>query len=426
MKISRLWLPALAVVVVGAALLQAFKPRATPVETAEVLRGRFEATIEEDGKTRVRNRFTLTAPIAGHLDRIELRSGDTVAAGQVVATIRPLPPALRDARTLAELRERLGAAEAAAARASANVGRARAAVAQAEADLSRSRELAERGFTSKSAVDNARFLVTQQSEALKAARFEEDAARHELALARASVDYVAGSQERVPADRAATGPSQTIAIPSPVAGRILETLRISEGAVNPGAALLEIGDLAAMEAVIDVRSEEATRIREGNPVRLLAAADARPVAGRVTRVEPVARTRVSTLGVEEQRVAVIADFERTDGDPRIGDGYRVRATIVTDQQEGALLVPIGAIFRSRSGAAGSPSGGTDQTGWQVFIVDGDRARLKNVTVTGRNDRWASVSGGPVADGVQAGVRVIVYPSELVVDGGRVARLDAAS
>ncbi len=289
-----------AVVLLAGVLVWAFRPQPVPVEAAEVRSGRFELAIEEDGKTRVRERYVVSAPLAGRLARITLKAGDAVKAGMPVATLWPSAPAMIDARTFRELNERVGAAEAGWQQARANVAREEAALEKAQTDLARQQKLQEEGFVSPSALDQAQLSVRVQAKALEAARFARDGAAHDVAQARAAL-------MRAQEGAAIKRPGSAWPIVSPVDGRVLRVLQESESVVALGAPLVEVADPRDLEVVIDVLSTEGARIADGARVELDAGAGLR-LQGRVRRVEPAAFTKVSALGVEEQRVNVIVDL----------------------------------------------------------------------------------------------------------------------
>ena len=383
------------VAAVAALAFWAFRPRPVSVETREVVLADFEQTVNEEGKTRVRDRYVVAAPAAGRLERIALKAGDSVRTDDVIAVLRPTLPSLRDARTQAELRERVGATEAAKLAADAEVARARAALGLARSEFERVSKLSSQGFTSKATADDARLRVEQQTQALKAAEFAQDAAVHEFALARATLAQ---------GDRLARGDqgSGRIEIRSPVNGQVLRVAQESETAVQLGDPLLEIGDASSLEAVVEVLSQDALRIAAGMPVRMIASSSLAPMRGTVRRVEPSGRTKISTLGVEEQRVAVVVDFAGHDAPvAALGDGYRVDASVVVLQKQGVPVVPVGALFR-------------DAQGWAIFVADGAIARRRAVELGARNqhDAWAQA-------GVRPGERVIVYPPDTVRDGVRI-------
>ena len=398
MQTRRILVAAAILAAVVAIFAWAFAPRPVAVETAEALSTRFEQTVDEEGRLRVRERYTIGAPVAGRVERIALKVGDAVEANQVVAQLFPAPAILLDLRTVAGLRERVEAADASLLRAKANLARAKAALEQAQFDLERTRKLAERGFAAKAAEDQARLVVAQQEQAVRAAEFETDAAGHELGVAKAALQRSqpdAGGARRTPWE-----------LRSPVAGRVLKVVQESEATVPTGAPLIEVGDPSSLEAVVEVLSQDATRIRPGAKVSMMASPQARPIVGRVFRVEPVAHTKISTLGVEEQRVNVIVALDEPPS-REIGDGYRVDASIVTMERESATVVPIGAVFR-------------DGEGWATFVAKGDRASKRAVTLGARSTRVAWIERG-----IEPGERVIVYPPDTVSDGVRIDARDGA-
>lgn len=383
-----------------AALVWAFTPRPFPVETVEVQRGRFEQAIEDDGKTRVRDRYVVSAPLAGRLERVALKAGDRVSGGQVVAVLSPAAPPLLDARTESELRARIGAAAADVARAATAVERARANLVKSRADLERSRKLASQGFVSAAQVERDELTVSVQTREVEAVQFERRAAEHQLQYARAAL---ARSQ------RWQSGYGERLEIRSPVEGVVLRVMEESETTVALGTDLVELGDAARLEVVVDVLSADAVRIPPEALVRLRHQGDAHPLEGRVRRVEPSAFTKVSALGVEEQRVNVIIDIVSPPGEwQALGDGYRVDARIVVFSRDDAVTVPVGAIFRHGKG-------------WAVFVVREGRARLQPVEAPRRSSTDALIENG-----VSPGDRVILYPAERVRDGTRVRLLTRQS
>ena len=385
---------ALALALVALALLVAWalRPQPIAVEIAQVKRGGFEQTISDDGRTRVRERYIVSAPLAGRVERIALEAGDPVKQGQVVALLTPTVPAFLDARTARELQERIGAAEAQLARARAETQKTMAQRSQARADLDRQAKLATEGFVSATAREQAALALQVAERALQAARYGEEAARHELEQTRAALR------------RYETGvPGARWNVMSPVDGSVLKVVQQSEGAVALGAPLLEVADARSLEAVVDVLSQEAVAVRPGMPARLELGAGVAPLAARVRLVEPAAFTKISALGVEEQRVNVVLDFvEALDKVQTIGDAFRVEASIVVYKQEDALKVPVGALFR-------------EGEGWAVFVAEGGRAHKRAVKVPRRNSLEALVEAG-----LKPGEQVIVYPSDALRDGSRLS------
>lgn len=383
----------------GVALLAAlgwsFRPRAVPVEVAEVVKGPFAQTVEEDGATRVRERYAVSAPLAGRLLRVSVEAGDPVQKGGALAVIVPSAPAMLDPRTRAELSERVGAAEARVERARAAAERAGAALDQSRADLARTEKLERGGFVSPSAREQAQLAVRVSEKELEAARFERHAAEHDLSQARAALararSFGGNGYER----------GAEWEIRSPVAGRVLKVLKESEDVVDAGAPILEIGDPRDLEVVLDVLSTEAVRVKPGADVELDAGGGLR-LSGRVRLVEPSAFTKVSALGVEEQRVNVIADLTSPpEAWQALGDAYRVDARIVVHRETDAVKVPVAALFR-------------DDAEWAVFVVSEGRAERRRVRIARRGALEAVVE-----QGLSPGERVIAYPGDAVRDGARV-------
>ena len=402
MKLRRSWILAAVAVAVGAgALAWAFAPRAVPIETARAMQGHFETAIEEEGKTRLRDRYVVAAPLAGVLTRMALREGDAVAAGAVVATLQPVLPPLHDERTLRELRARLATASAEADRARAMVGGAEVAYTRAGNDLQRSDALAREGFVSE--------------HKLEADRLAEQAARKELDTAREGrrVALLAVEQARAALLAAqGRGGDAMFALRSPVSGRVMRVAQTSETPLAAGTPLLEIGDTRHLEIVAELLTTEALQAVPGSAVVIERWGGAQALAGRVRAVEPAAFTKVSALGVEEQRVKVLIDLSSPiEQWQALGDGYRVTVRIITRSVDQALVVPTSAVFPLPGD--GKVDGADGATG--VFIVQDGRARLQEVEVVARNshDAW-------LRRGLQPGEAVIVYPSPEVRDGARVA------
>lgn len=442
---KRQWITAgVALAGLAGALAWAFAPRPVQVEAASVTVGPFETAVEDDGKTRLRDLYLVSAPLAGLVGRITLREGDQVAAGAVVASMRAARAPLRDERTRREQLAQLGSAQAQVRAAAAARERAAIARRRADQDAQRSARLARERFVSPSVLER------DQAAALAAAR-EHDAAvaLHQVALhgleqARAalSVGGQDGPQAGAPqalrgpdasmaaprsgadADKAAPLPGAdagtaaplrapqdgtTVALRAPVAGRVLRVLQASEAVVPLGAPLIELGDPAQLEVVAELLTADALQARPGSAVRIDRWGGA-PLAGRVRRIEPAAFTKISALGVEEQRVKVIIDLVAPPADfGALGVGYRVNVRVVTARQEKVLKVPVSALFPlPQTGAA-------SEAAMAVYVVDNGRARLKPVQLGGRNDVEAWVQAG-----LAAGAQVIVYPAPQIRDGVAVA------
>jgi HlyD family secretion protein len=376
-------------------LVWAFAPRPVEVEVARASTGPFEVTIDEDGKTRLTERYVVSAPLAGRLARITLREGDAVAADAVVATLTPVLSPMLDERTTRELGARVEAAQANLQRAATRIERAKVALEQARLELKRSEQLAQQGFVAPTKLDNDKLAVTAASREVDAAVEEQHVAGHELEVARAALSAMR------------QGPGATagraFGVRSPVAGRVLRIVQASEATVPLGAPLIEVGDTTRLEVVAELLTTDALRAVPGSPVRIERWGGAGTLEGRVRRIEPAAFTKVSALGVEEQRVNVLIDLSS----PReqwqaLGDGFRVSVRIVALALPQAVRVPISAVFPKPDG------------GMAVFVFDGGRARLTAVDIGARNGTQAWVKSG-LADGAT----VIVYPSAAVSDGARV-------
>lgn len=381
----------LAVAVVAGGLAWAFRPKPVPVETAVVTRSLFRATVEEDGRTRVRNRYAISAPLAGRLLRSGLKTGDTVAQGAVVATLLPALPPLLEARTRRELEERVGAAEATLEETQARLSRAVAQEAQNRSDVARVQVLRQSGTASVQQVEREELALRLAQRDREAAELRHHAAGHDLAQARALLARYSGTE---PVDR--------WEVTAPVAGRVLKVAQESEATVAAGALLLDIGDPRDLEVAVDLLTTDAVAIRPGADVVLDRWGGPVPLAGKVRLVEPAGFTKTSALGVEEQRVWVVIDI--VSPAPQwagLGDAYRVDVRITADEIQDATIVPGAALFRV-------------DAGWATFAVEGGKARLRTVEVARRNQRDAAVAGG-----LAPGDRVVVFPPSGLKDGDAV-------
>ena len=391
------WIGGALLLVAAAALVYAvYRPRPLLVEVATVTTGSFEQSIEEDGRLRLKNRYVITAPTHAEFLRPTLKVGDSVRAGDVVAALVPVAPQMIDARTRTVLQQRVGSFEAARRAAAAQVQRAQTALAQATLEAERAAKLAQDNFISASARDQAVLARQAAQQALTAARAEQGMADFSLAEARAALSR---------AEPAAGGsPKGRWELKSPVDGQVLKLYLDSAAPVTAGQPLLDIGNTAAMEAVIDVLSGEVRQIQPGAPVQLALGSGAAPIAGQVTRIEPVAFTKVSALGIEEQRVNVIVDLAQSSPEAqRLGDGFRIDARITLFKQPKALQVPTAALVR-------------DGAQWRVFVVEGGRARARPVQLNDRNSDVAWLK-----EGLRDGETVLLYPGSMIADGqaGRV-------
>ena len=378
--------------IVAGLVAVALVPARSPVDLVRVRRADLRMTVDEDGVTRVKDRYVVSAPLAGSLARIELHAGDLIREGDVIARVLPSTAPLLDARTRSELGARLSATEAGIRQAESTVARARTAAEFAEREARRSRALATQGSLPAQQLDRIEADARARREELASAEFGVRIARHERTMA------AVASGERA----ATTTDDPSYEVRSPITGRVLRVLRPSDGPVVPGTPLLEIGDPAALEIVVDVLTSDAVRIRPGARVILDRWGGDQPLEGRVRLVEPSAFTRVSALGVEEQRVNVVIELVSANAAwSALGDGYRVESAIVVDEVRGALSVPELALFRDG-----------DRLG--VFAVRDGVARRVEVRVGRRNGLDAEIVGG-----IGEGAQVILHPSDRITDGLRV-------
>ncbi len=385
-KTAWLWI---GVAAAAAALAWAFSPRPVEVEVASVTQGRFEQAIEEDGRTRLKERYTVSAPVAARLARIALREGDPVLAGEPVATLTPVMSSMVDERSAREAAARLRAAAAGVERAAAHVERAKISLQEARLEQERSERLAADGFIAPSRLDATRLALAGARRELEVANAEREVQVHEQALAAAALQPATG------------GKGRPLHVLSPITGVVLRVVQASEATVPAGAALLEVGDPARMEVVSELLTTDAVQAQPGRRVVIERWGGA-PVEGQVRRVEPAAFTKVSALGIEEQRVNVLIDITAPPQSWRaMGDGFRVGVRIVTAGVDRALLVPVGALFPQGDGVA-------------VYKLEGRRVRLQPVEVAARNGTQAWVR-----DALSIGDGVIVYPPAALADGRRV-------
>jgi HlyD family secretion protein len=391
----RIFLVAVAIAIV-AALALAFRPEPIPVDSAAATRGPLMVTVDEDGRTRIKEIHVVSTPLAGRLLRIELDPGDPVEAGKtLVAALDPGDPTLLDPRASAQAKAKVSAAQAALSQSEANLERARAADDRAQRELERKTVVWDKGFLSESEYDNVVFAARSAEKDLRAAESALQIARFELEQAEAALLHTRGSS-------GADGEFR-FEIRSPIDGRVLRIFQESSTVVAAGAPLLEVGDPRDLEVIIDVLSRDAVQIAPGAKVILEHWGGEAPLLGCVRIVEPAAFTKISALGVEEQRVNVLVDFsELPESRPTLGDAYRVEARIVVWEAGDVLKIPAGALFRHGEN-------------WAVFLVKDGKAVLREVEAGHANGLETEVLGG-----LEAGDEVILHPSDQIVDGRRVA------
>ena len=374
------------VVILAAALLTwAFWPAPVPADFAVVERGLLQVTVEEEGRTRVRDRYILSAPVPGRMQRIDLDPGDPVVAGKtVVARFQPTDPALLDVRTRAELEARVRASQSAIGAARAERDRIRTELTCAQAELKRARELVKGGALAPRDLEAAEQRAKALEQSIASADFAVATAQHELEVARAGLLQTRG------------GRTTPIPLYSPVDGVVLRLVQESETVVPTGQPLVEVGDLRNLEIVADLLSSEAVKVAAGHPVIVEQWGGERSLKGRVRRVEPSGFTKISALGVEEQRVNVIVDLDERPMD--LGDGFRVEIAVIVWSKDNVLKVPTSSLFRS----------GAD---WAVYTVQDGKAVRQIVKIGQRNGLEAEV-----LDGLAEGQRIVVYPSDAIQDG----------
>jgi HlyD family secretion protein len=376
----------------AAGLMLSLRTPPLPVDVTAAVRGPLRVTLDHEGRTRVRERYVVAAPVAGRVLRIETEPGDPVTAGRtVLARVLPGAPALLDARARAGAEAQVQVADANLARARAQRDEAREASRYARAEADRMRNLNAQGLATSQQLDGTEADARVKARALEAADAAVEAAARDLDVARAML-YQGG----------APSAAGIVEVRAPVSGVLLRRLHESEAVVAQGEPLVEVADLADLEVVADFLSTDAVRIRPGMPALIDRWGGAASLSGRVARVEPSGFMKISALGVEEQRVWVVIAFaDARDAWAALGDGYRVEARVIVWQQPDVLKVAAGSLFRH--GEA-----------WAVFVVDGGVARLRTVTIGQRNDVEAEVTGG-----LAAGAAVIAYPSDQIQDGARV-------
>ncbi len=427
--------------VIGA-IVYGLRPAPVEADLARVTRGLIRETVDQDGKTRIRERYIVSAPLAGSLMRIKLDPGDEVIVGEtILASIEPRDPELLDARAVLQAEANVRAAESKLKQATPLLEEAIAAQEFAESELERVRSARSANPTAVSAsqVENALMDYRMRSAVVRSARHAADIAQFELDQARAAllrsrpqgdgqdeapgdgeasadlnvgettgeaIDHVSqeGGANEAPAATAAAAPAGNFhfEIPSPITGRVLRVFQESGGVVQAGANLLELGDLSDLEVEIDVLSREAVKIRADAPVLLEHWGGDKPLNGRVRLVEPSAFTKISTLGVEEQRVNVIVDLiDPPSQREALGDGFRVEARIVVAQADDVLKTPTSSLFRVGER-------------WAVFRVVDGVARQAEVTIGLENGLEAEV-----VEGLAEGDIVVTHPGDNVVDGAKV-------
>lgn len=371
------WPLALALLI-AAGLAFAFWPRASVVDVARVTQGPMTVGVTDDGVTRARELYVISAPVTGYLSRIELEAGDAVTKGTLITRMTGRPSAPLDARSRSELHAALAAARAGQSSAAALLG-------QSRRDLGRAEALAKRGFLPRAQLEAARTRVLSGAAAL--ARSRAEIAQIEATLGPSGLSSTAGVDVR-----------------APVSGSVLSVITESAGIIAEGTPLMSIGDPRRIEVLVDVLSREAVRVKPGDRVDITEWGGDTALHGTVARIEPYGRLKVSALGIEEQRVNLVVRFDPADAAKaaRLGHGFQVDATVILWRKDDALRVPVGALFRAGSGD------------WQVFVAEHGRARLRPVRIGHINDTFGEVLGG-----LAAGATVVVNPGAAIAEGTRI-------
>jgi HlyD family secretion protein len=372
------------------------RPQPVAIDLAQVTSGPMRVTVDEEGKTRIKQRYTVVAPLTGQMRRIELKPGDVVRPGFTILTvIEPADPALLDARTVASCKARVNSAMAAKEQSGQMLNKAKVAAEFGESEYRRTKKSFEGHGTSDQNLKEAEmFMRTKQTE-LKAAQFAERIAQFELEQAEAALLQVS------PGNTAGAEPTR-MNVPSPIAGDVLNVFRESAGLVNAGTSLIELGDPKDLEVVVQVLSRDAVQIRVGADAYLEHWGGDKPLRASVRRVEPAGFTKISALGVEEQRVNVLLDFtDPIEVRAALGDNYRVEARIVVWTKDNVIKVPAGALYRHNGD-------------WAVFRVENGIAK-EHLLQIGRNNPLEA----EVLEGLQPGDQVVLHPGDRIKDGVKV-------
>jgi HlyD family secretion protein len=364
-----------------------FRPKPIEVEAARVVRGPLQVTVDEDGETRAHDRFTLASAIAGRLSRIEFHEGDQVGPDTVLATISPLP---LDAREIAEIRARIQSAEARRREADEQLARWENDHAQALRDLNRARLLAKDRIIAQKELEQAESKQQSTAKEVEAAKFRIQSAAADVEREKAGLVSLEAQQSHA---------GKLVAVRPPARCRILRILEKSERVVPFGTPIVVLSNPNKIEIVVDLLSTDAVKVKPGAPVIIQNWGSPTELRARVRTVEPYGFTKVSALGIEEQRANVIADF--IDSPDGLGDGYRVDARIVIWESPSVLKVPASALFRF--GQA-----------WNTFVVENGRVRLVPVEVGHRN-----ASQGEITKGLEEGAEVVLHPANDLKNGARV-------
>lgn len=381
-------------VAIVVALVVGFRPQPSWVDVASASRKPMQVTVVEEGRTRVVDRYVISAPVSGVACRTDLNVGDNVTQGQILLELEPMQSEVLDPRRREEAKARVAAAASALRAAEENAKAAKADAEYTAAELARINKLFETGHAARDVMDKATTSARSTRAALRSATFAVEVARYELAAAKTALRYSAAQE---------IDAAEKVPIRAPVTGQILKIQHECKGVVTAGQPIFEVGDTSRLEVEIDVLSEDAVALSPGMRVLFRRwGKNQQPLEGRVRTIEPVGFTKVSALGVEEQRVLVIADFVSPHEQwARLGDGYRVEAQFILWEKENVLQIPASALFRY-------------QDAWDVFVLENGRAKQRTVEIGQRNGLMAQV-----LDGLTTEEKVILYPDDTITNGRRV-------
>ena len=396
MKLVKRILLVLFIAAIAVAIWYSFQPQPVPVDISTVEKGMLRVTVNEDGKTRIKDYYIVASPLSGRLTRIALRPGDDVYSGEtLIATIEPMDPSLLDPRSRAEAEAREKAAEARFKQSKTAKVKAEKEMQNAESRMGRMKAASLKNAVNEDELDRAVLQYNTRAEDYRSANFAIEIAKFELEQAKAA--WIRTKTE--------DGSPSTVGqfeIKSPITGRVLRVFQESAKVVQPGNRLVELGDPQDLEVVIDVLSSDAVKIEPGNRVLLEQWGGEKPLDGRVRLIEPSAFTKISALGVEEQRVNVVVDFKMPQSKQEtLGDGFRMEARIVIWEKNDVLKVPTSALFRN-------------DNNWYVFVIEEGKAATRKLQIGQRNGLEAEI-----LEGLSENERIIVHPSDQVTEGVQV-------
>ena len=398
------WIIVLTAVVAGA-IFYGFEGQPVPVEAATAERGPMQVTVEEEGKTRLRSRYIVSAPAAGFMRRLKWKAGDRIRSGETITVLNPVSSPLLDTRSVDQGEARVRAAEAAVTVAESRIAQTKEQLRTAQSDLDywllqeeREAPLVESGDLPAQRLDQVRNEIRRSEAGVATAEANLNTAQQQIASAQAEVAAARAALTPATAQEW-NGQSEAVTVRAPAGGRVIRIIQESEGVVSPGQPLMEIGDANAIEVEVELLSPDAVQVMPGTKVLLSGWGGGEMLEARVRVIEPGGFTKVSALGVEEQRVRVISDIVSPEEMwKRLGDGYRVDASFVLWEGEGVLQIPANALFR-------------DNGDWMVFVIQDGVAHLRKVEVGHRTGLTAEILSG-----LEAGEQVVAHPDETVEDG----------